>query len=158
MIHRLTVREAHLEFRASSMELKETLSKASSTSRKVPSAIPWLRMENSSCRTSLCTVAMVELPLSLRKPNCFLLRFEYILRSTSMCQSMILSIHFSGTGASVMVHCTKGIGVEVISLPGPATVRGLNSFRALRALFSENMWSRSHSVSCSTFWGLPGGC
>ena len=103
MIHRLTVREVHLEFRASSMELKETLSKAPSTSRKVPSAIPWLRMENSSFRTSLCTVAMVELPLSESAEAKLLLaevrgHFEVHLHVPEYAQVLRCS------GASVMVR------------------------------------------------------
>ena len=83
LIHWLTSVEIYIfspKLKALFVALKDMLSK------NVPSAIP----------------AIAELPRL--KPYYFLLRFEYILRSTSKRHSIALSVHFSGTEASVMVR------------------------------------------------------
>ena len=101
IIHLLTDDDSHFRFRAFSIDLNATLSKAPSTSKNVPRAIPELMIVRSILCTILCRAVSVEAPFT--NPYCFLLSFEYILRSTSLCHNTIRSIHLSGTGARVMV-------------------------------------------------------
>ena len=101
MIQLLTVEDLHFLESARSMALNDTLSNAPSMSRKVPRAMPWLRMALSILLTSLWRAVSVDEPFV--NPYCFLFSLEWILRSTSICQSITLSIHLSGTGARVIV-------------------------------------------------------
>ena len=98
MIYRLTLFDLQFLTKALLVASNETLSDAPSMSRKVPRAMPLLRMAISSFLTSFCMAAVVEQPRL--KPNCFLLSLSQNFRSASMCHSIILSINLRRTDDS----------------------------------------------------------
>ena len=85
---------------ASEMALKDTLSKALSMSRKVPSTFSILCM-------TLWSAVSVDVPFL--KPNCFLLRLSSIPRSCCMCHSMTFSWSLRRVGDRVIVRYELGL-------------------------------------------------
>ena len=65
----LTEDDSHFRFRAFSIDLNATLSKAPSTSKNVPRAIPELMIVRSTLCTILCRAVSVEAPFT--NPYCF---------------------------------------------------------------------------------------
>ena len=92
---------------ASEMALKDTLSKAPSMSRKVPSTYPLLAMLFSIFFMTLWSAVSVDVPFL--KPNCFLLRLSSIPRSCCMCHSMTFSWSLRRVGDRVIVRYELGL-------------------------------------------------
>ena len=87
---------------ASEVASKDTLSKAPSVSRKVPSTYPFLAILFSILCITLRSAVSVDVPFL--KPYCFLLRLSSISRSCCMCHSMTFSWSLSRVGDSVIVR------------------------------------------------------